>query len=80
MDSLVTLPFHADVEHRGDMRMVERRRGPRLLFEARQTLGIARVLLRQHLHRYLAPQPRVLRQPHLAHATRAELLENLVRP
>ncbi len=68
----------ADVVHRGDVRVVERRRRPRLLLEPGQPLRVGGELLGQHLDGHLAAQARVLRQPHLAHAARAELLEDLV--
>ncbi len=61
------------------MRVIERRRGARLLLEARQPLGIGGVLLRQNLDRHLAAQARVFAEIHLAHAARAEQLEDLVR-
>ncbi len=63
--------LEADVVNDGDMRMIERRRRPRLLLEARQPLGIRSELGRQHLDRHLAAQTRVLTEVDLAHAASA---------
>ena len=67
-----------DIVHRGDVGVVERRSRARLLLEARQPLRVAGEFARQHLDRHLAPEPSVLGQPHFAHASGPELLENLV--
>jgi len=48
-------------------RMVQDAGGPRLLFEAAQTIGVRREGRRQHLDRHLAPEPGVPRPVDLAH-------------
>ena len=53
-------------------------RGPRLLLEAAQALGIGREDGGQHLDRDVAPEPRVARAVDLAHPARAERDEDLV--
>lgn len=64
--------------HRRDVRVIQRRRGPRFLREARQPIRVGRELCRQDLHGHLAAEPSVLGQPHLAHAAGAELVVDLV--
>jgi len=71
--------FMPNVVNRCDMRMVQRRCRTCLLLEPSQAFRIAGVVLGQHLDRHLPTQARVLRQPHLPHAARAELLEDFVR-
>jgi hypothetical protein len=70
----------ADVEHRQDVRVIERRHRPRLALEPQQPLGVARHRLRQHLDRHLAPEPRVASPVHLPHPPGPQQAENLVRP
>ena len=68
----------AHVEHRGNVRVIESRRRPRLLLEARQPFRIRRELGRQDFDGDVAPEPRVFGEIHLAHTTRTELVEDLV--
>jgi hypothetical protein len=53
---------------RGDVRVAERRQQLRFPPEACEPLGIGGDRLRQELERDVAPEPRVLRAPDLAHA------------
>ena len=69
----------ADVVDGQDVRMVERRGRARLLLEALTAAGVGGQGLGQHLDRDLAPEPRVPRPIHLAHAAGAERREDLVR-
>ena len=62
----------ADVVHRHDRGMVERRRGPRFLLEASQAITVGRVSGGQDLDRDVATEPRVVRQIDVAHPARAE--------
>ena len=59
--------------------MIELARGARLDLEPPQAIRIAGVLGRQDLQRDVAPEPRVVREVHLAHAARAEQRLDLVR-
>ncbi len=68
----------ADVVDDRDVRVVERRRGPRLLLEASQPFGIRRVLGRQHLDRHLATEACVLAQVDVAHTSGADLFDDFV--
>lgn len=72
--------FGADIEHRSDVRMIERRRRPRLLLESRQSLRIGGELDRQYLDRHLAAQTGVLGEVYLTHPTGAERVEILYGP
>jgi hypothetical protein len=71
------LALAADLENRNDVGVVERRRRPRLLLEARQAPLVRGERLRQDLQRDLAPEPRVARPIHLSHSARAERREHL---
>ena len=57
---------------RADVGMVQRREHPRLALEAREPIRVARERARQDLDRDVAPELRVARAVHLAHAARAE--------
>jgi hypothetical protein len=48
------------------------------VYKIHPAIGIARVLCRQDLQRDVAPEPRVVREVHLAHAARAEQREDFV--
>ena len=63
---------HADVVHREDVRMVQRRGGSRFLLEALQPVGIGARRSRENLDRDVAPEARVARAIDLAHPARAE--------
>ena len=52
--------------------MVQRREHPRLALEAREAIRVGRELGRQDLDRDVAPELRVARAIHLAHAARAD--------
>ena len=58
--------------------MVERREHPRFALEARQAVGIRGEDARQNFERDVAPELRVARAIHLAHAARAEQCVDLV--
>ena len=75
---VVGVALASDVEQRADVRMVERRDGPRLALEAGAHLGVGRQVLGQHLDRDVAPEARVARAVHLAHAAGAERGDDLV--
>src|SRR5262249_51183656 len=62
----------------GDVRVVERGEGQRLVAEAGQRFRAHREPRRQHLEGHLALEPRVAREPHLTHAACAELADDLV--
>ena len=61
-----------DAVDRADVRMIERREHARFALEARQPIGVGDEGRRQDLDRDVAPQLRVARAIHLAHAARAE--------
>src|SRR5439155_18673664 len=65
--------------HGKNVRMVERRRGPRLLLEAPQAVGIRRYRRRQYLDRDVALEPRIAGAVHLAHSAAANELRDCVR-
>ena len=70
--------FGDDVVDGDDVGMVQRGGGLRFLDEAAAALGIARHFRRQHFDGDKAVEPRVLRLVDIAHAARAQLLEQLV--
>ena len=57
---------------RADVRMIQRGEHARLALEAREPVGVARERARQDLDRDVAPELRVARAVHLAHAAGAE--------
>ena len=61
-----------DGENRNDVRVIERGDGASFTLEAREALGIARHVGRQHLERHFAPELRVGSAIHLTHAARAD--------
>ena len=65
-------PSLSEIVKRQDVGMRQRRDRARLALEPRQRRRVHRDLLRQHLDRDLAPQPRVLRLVDLPHAARAD--------
>src|SRR5258708_37466004 len=68
----------ADFMDGSDVRMIERRRGCRFLFEAPYSILIRREVSRKNLQRDLAVQARVLGQINFAHAARADLRDDFV--
>jgi hypothetical protein len=64
----------------GDVRVVQARECQRLVAEAGERFRARRQPRRQHLERHLALEPRVAREPDLAHAAGAQLADDLVRP
>ena len=61
-----------------DVRVVERREHLRLALEPRETIGVARECLGQHLQRDVAIELRVARTPHLAHAAGTEQCDDFI--
>ena len=59
--------------------MVQRREQSRFTFETRQTIRVRGEPRRQDLDRHVASELLVARPVHLAHATRAQRLHDLVR-
>ena len=68
----------ADVVDGRDVGVVQDSRGPRLLLEAAQAVGVRGERRRQDLDRHVAAQPRILRPVDLSHPARAERREDLV--
>ncbi len=68
----------ADVVERADVRMIQRRRGPRLRFEATPGEGVAGEMRRQHLERDRTAQPHVLGAVDHTHAAFADLADDAV--
>jgi hypothetical protein len=68
----------ADVVQHADVRMVERRDGPRLALEPRADFRAGREMLRQHLDGNVAPEPRIAGAIHLAHPAGAERRHDFV--
>ena len=68
----------AEVEHGDDVRVAERRRGPRLVAEAREEVGVLAELGPQELDRHVALELRVARPVDRGHAALAEQLEQAV--
>ena len=62
-----------------DVRVVERRRRPRLALEAHQSVGVGGDVRGQHLDRDVATQPLIPGPVDLAHPTRAEQSDETVR-
>ena len=60
--------------------MIQRRQQLGFAVEACHALHVARKLVRQNLNSDAAPQPRILRQVHLAHPTRAKRGTDLIGP
>ena len=70
----------ADVVDGDDVRMVELRRGARLLLEAAKTLDAGRRILRQDFQRDVAIEFRVARLEDLTHPPRTKPRDDYVRP
>ena len=69
----------ARVEDRDDVGVRERRDRLGFGLEARQRVGVVDEVLRQHLDRDVALEPRIARAVHLAHPAGAERRQDLVR-
>ena len=69
----------ADIEDADDIRMRQRRDGPRLAVETRGHQRIAGDMRRQHLDRYLPVQAGIARAIDLPHPARAERVDDFVR-
>ena len=76
-DEADTVGF-VDLMDDGDVRMLERRRSPRLLNEPLPAVGIGQQFRREHFQRDFPIQPNVDRAIHDAHAAAADLVEDLV--
>ena len=68
----------ADVEHREDVRVVQRGRCTRFLLEPTQAVAICRNVRWQHLDGYVAVQAAIPRPIHLAHAAAANERDDFV--
>src|SRR6266851_3186220 len=68
----------ADFMDGSDVRMIERRRGLRFLFEAPYSILIRREVSRKNLQRDLAVQARVLGQIDFAHSPRTNVRDDFV--
>ena len=71
--------MRSDVEYCQNIRVIQRSRGERLLLEASQPVRVQRKRLRQNLNRHIPFQTRVAGAVHLAHSSRAEQANDLVR-
>ncbi len=67
-----------DVVDGGDVGVIEKSRGFRLLLEPAQAIGVLRERRGQDLDRDLSAEARVLRTVHLAHSAGADRTEDLV--
>ena len=67
-----------DVVDLADVRVVQCSHRPGLMLEATQPVGISGEHRRKNLDRHVAPEARVTRPIHLAHAGRAKLGSDLV--
>ena len=67
-----TEPEVPDVVDRDDVRVVERRRGPRLVLEPLQARRVGRDLFMENLQGDFAAEPLVPGEVHLSHPARAE--------
>ena len=76
LDDVGRALLRPDVVDGGDVGVVQDPRGPRLLLEPAQPVGVGGEGRRQDLDRDLAPQPRVPRPIDLAHPPRAERRES----
>src|SRR5205085_6104374 len=70
----------ADLEDGDDIRMIQSRRGARLLLKAPQAFGVPGEVSWQQLQGNATAQPRILREVNFAHAAAPDKLDHLVRP
>ncbi len=68
----------ADFENGADVRVVERRSGPRLALEAIERLGILGQIFRQKLERHKTAERGVFGLVHHAHPAAAQLFQNSI--
>ena len=71
--------MHADVVHREDVGMAQRGGGARFLLESPHPVGIGRERGGNDLDGDIASEARIVRAIHLAHAARADQLDDVVR-
>ena len=71
--------FGSDVEHRGDVRVIQRSRGPGFPVKQGQASRILGQVRRQYLDGHAPAEPGVLGEKHLAHPALAQRLQNSVR-
>jgi len=69
----------AKLEHFTDERMIQRRGRPGFPAQALPHLLVGGYPRRQHFDRHAAVQARIMRQVDLPHATRAEVVQYVVR-
>ena len=69
----------ADVEHRQDVRVIERRGCAGLLLETVQAVGVQGIRRGEHFDRHIAAQPRIARPVDLSHAPGANGADDFVR-
>jgi hypothetical protein len=67
-----------DAVNRGDIRMVQRGKGPGLAIEPGQTIRVRRDRLRQHLDRDVSRQVRIDSAVDFAHSTGTDLRGDVV--
>ena len=84
LDELEDEGMHAlrllEAVDRPDVRVVERGQQPRFPFEARPPVGVRGEEGREDLDRDVTAEARVPRAIHLAHTTRADEVQDLIRP
>ncbi len=78
-DEIGGVVLRAGVEDGEDVRVIERRGGPRLLLEAADALGVGAQGGGEDLDRHVAPEARVPGAVDLPHPARAERADDLVR-
>jgi hypothetical protein len=71
--------MRANVGNGKNVRVIQRRHGPRFSLKSPQALCIPGQGLGQDLDRHLTPQPRITRAIHFAHPARAQGRLNIVR-
>ena len=69
----------ADVVHREDVRVVQRRGRAGFLLESMEAIDVGRECAGQYLDRNVTPEPRIARAIDLAHAAHSDLGGDLIR-
>ena len=77
-DDVALIALAAEVVDGQDVRMIEHPRGARLLLETPQGVGIVREAARQHLHRDVAAEARVVRAIDLAHPPGPDCIDDAI--